>query len=188
MPMPTTRYARYVWMRERFLRRRRRWEIKRQLWAKNDLGKNYFVGYRPHLPLLDKQAPANVSSKSYNAVLLTWPIFPLPYTLNEIGPRNPPSLTSTWQPYIDMRAMNRHPRGALYRLHARRVRKCGIWARPYRRTKRERQITGANWHFWRTNGYFPDWDVLQRHPNMTDAANGEPPEVTDNGWPQPLGY
>jgi len=129
-------------------------------------------------------APHGVSPKSFNAVpyntgqALLWEL-----TAEGKGRYPSVKITSPW--YLAMRTAGRHQHGAFVRFFAKRVRRFGVKAKHRKQSAQARKITGCNW-FYFLNGFFADDDVLGRHPNETEVANGAP--YGETLWPDPLGY
>lgn len=185
MPLPTTRRGRYLARREKYKARKLRYRNHHTHWGRSALHKTARVGFDSDVVSYGKMGPQAVSSNTYNALVIDVG-FPIPFVVTGGGPRRPPHVFITWGPYRFERDVNGwHPKGPFLGYHRRRVDYLPGHVKTVRRSKRDRQITGANWHFFR-QGYFPDWDILGRHPNMTDADNGAPPAATS--WPEPLGY
>jgi len=184
-----TRRAEYLARKHRMTVRYQKWLIMRKEWANNVLGKTTWVGIRSDVVTPGpKQKACLVSSATYNATLE--PFFlpsgaPILHTVTDSGPRRPPHVRITFAPYQALVGQGKHPHFPLLGFHRRRKAKLPGHLKTVRRTKRDRQITGCNWIYFLT-GYFYNDDVLGRHPNFIDEANGVPPGATL--WPVPLGY
>lgn len=184
MPLPTTRYARYLYRRDRYLRRMRKRRLKK--WHTHKIpGVLARVKTLKNLvPLGPKQSGPGVSSRSYNA-MPALNVLPYTYVVSDASGYRPPHVRITGPLYLFLRALGRHQRVALIRFHAKRVHCNGTHIVVRRSTARDRQITGCN-YFYFFNQCFRDTDVLGRHPNETDVAGGVP--SGPSGWPVPLGY
>lgn len=184
MPLPTTRYERYVFRRDRYMRRRRKWWSKKWKSHKDPVTdeRTYYPGdVNPPGP---KQLPPYVSSKSYTAVPFDTVGF-LSWTVTADGFARPPFITITSPWYIFMRSLGDHQRQAYLRYHCRRVRAFGGRTVRRKATALDRQITGCNYFYFR-NQFYKDTDVLGRHPTESEVADGASPGPP--GWPSPLGY
>lgn len=102
-----------------------------------------------------------------------------------IDNHNPPHVKFTLPSYLAMVALNKHTRFAIVGYHKRRVRTRSKRQRDPRNTSFNLRVSGSNFFYFR-NGCFSDNDVLHRHPNETDIANGAP--FPTDPWPIPLGY
>lgn len=183
-PMPTTRRGRFLWRKARYTLQAQRLKSWQWDWVHSDPGHSKRHGKKSHVATTGRQLPCDVSSASYNASPLPLPVGFGPYVVSQTGQASPPHVKITGPLYLLFRAEGNHQSFPLLRYHAKRVKAVRRRSK-VKRTKRERQITGANWHYFR-EGYFPDWDILGRHPNMTDFEAGLPPGTTI--WPEPLGY
>ena len=184
MPLPTTRRGRFLYRRHRYMRALDRLRSYKWQWVHSNPGGNKRQGLKTWLVTPGMQRPCDVSSASYNATPHAFPPFVLAWEVTAKGRGSPPHVKITSPLYLLRRADGQHQSFAFLEYHARSVRAIRKLT-TRKRSAHERKITGANWHLHR-EGYFPDWDVLGRHPNMTDAAGGAPPYPL--AWPVPLGY
>lgn len=184
MPMPTTRRGRFLWRRQRYLRKARRYESFKWQWERVLPGNNKRVGLKTTLNVVGEQKPCGVSSRSYAASPLVVPAPFAPYSVSPAGRALPPHVKILGLFYLFVRGLGYHQRSAIVEFHAKPV-KAYRRLSSVKRSARDRQITGANFRYFKT-GYYPDWDVLGRHPNETDETNGVGPGTTL--WPVPLGY
>jgi hypothetical protein len=181
-----TRREQFIIRRNKFIRRAERARNINTIWDNvHETGKTRRLGKRVVWESTGLQMPCRVGPHGFH--WMDYQPFGLPYvnfTISKIGPRRPPHVsvdpplqapgpiidTSRWFPVIGY--------------HKRRVKRYG--RKPNRLTKFQRSIWLASMHANR-EGWFPEWDPLQRHPNPEDIANGAPyvsevPYVPDP-WP-----
>jgi hypothetical protein len=85
------------------------------------------------------------------------------------GKGNPPHVKFDHPSYIASRAIVGHHQKGYGALHCRRAKWIGRKAG--RMNGDARRVMGATWHANR-DGYYPDWDPLQRHPTLADINEG----------------
>lgn len=174
-----TRRERYLQRRERYIRRARRAEHSGWTWG---IGPGHLVWYptrqrtgRKHRLYSPGQMHVQgVSSKSYDATLYPLDVWSpaVTFTLIDAEQHKPPHvhLTGFWRTFADTHPG--HLRRAQLGYHRRRV---GYMPhRPWRMNGHERKCWGAA-HVAYSEGYFPDWDPLQRHPTLDEVDAGAPP-------------
>lgn len=174
-----TRRERYLERRRRYMQRRRRAAASGWAWELvfgGTPGHWYWVRQtRKHkLTSPGKQSSQDVSSNSYDnnagegVVNVPTPTF----EVSEVGRNKPPhvKLTGGWGTYWSTRSWRPHE--ALIGYHRRRVDYYGH--RPWRMNGEQRKIWGAG-YFAYNNGYFPDWDPLERHPTEQEVLDGADP-------------
>lgn len=183
----TTRRARFEYLRTKYLHRKFVWERYSYTWAsflttpkRVRTGRKWMIVSGPRLGTPRTQWPLDVTQ------LLIPPLFFSFLLVYPAGSGMPPHVAWLFPPYLAYKAAGYHSRRALVGFHKRSVLIRQKRPRDPRNTAFNRKVTGANWYYFRTGGYFPDWDVLGRHPNETDAGNGVPAGTTV--WPVPLGY
>jgi len=107
----------------------------------------------------------------YNATPNDPTLFSPTLTYNvDVSPGNPPHVALTgpfWGGTFTARPG--HARGEIIGYHKRRVLYFGH--RPWRMNGFERKCWGAAKVAY-TEGYFPDWDPLERHPTLDDLDHG----------------
>lgn len=190
MPFPgghTTRRARYLYLRNLYLAREQAYRHRWWVWTPAPLpthhrraGRKFDIDRGPAI----KQRLVN--GKTYDGTFNPgWhPV--LGFTdLSQAGPRRPPHVTQLVHPPPPPPPKWSHPTGAVIGFHKRGVKTRKKKPRNPFWTAFNLRVSGCNWHYF-TQGYYPDADVLNRRPNMNDAANGVPPGPP--GWPDPLGY
>jgi hypothetical protein len=177
--MPTTRRGRYLQRRERYLRRARRAEHSGWTWATLP---GVTVPYLTHVRTgrkhrLTSPGPTHgqdVSSAAYDATPYPPDLFSPPVTFTLLPATNlrPPHvhLTGSWRHYVDTKPG--HLRRALIGYHRRRTMYWGH--RPWRMNGFQRKCWGAAYVAY-SNGYFPDWDPLGRHPTLDEVDAGADP-------------
>lgn len=183
----TTRRERFLYLRQLYLARKDKHVRTKWYWETSVItGKSFRAGIKWEMQTGPKIDQGLVNGETYDATILPpffhggpgWFKFP-------VGPRRPPTVhLDGGVSGIPGRPLW-HRRGPQLGFHQR-----GVKTRTKRRRKRfwtafNLRVRGCNWHYFK-QGYFPDDDVLGRRPNMTDAANGVPPGVTQ--WPEPSGY
>lgn len=182
--LPTTRYRRFLYRRDRYVYRRNKWWNKKWKWHKDPVTGHRTKEAVPVEAPGPRQLPHGVSSASYNALPLH--IIPsLTFTVTADGFAKPPHVKITSGFYLFMRAAGHHQHNCFLRYHAKRLRAFRGHCVLRRQNKRDRQITGCNYFYFR-NQFFSDTDILGRRPNQTDIDNGAP--FGPAGWPVPLGY
>lgn len=112
-----------------------------------------------------------LSSESYNGGPTVAVFPPTQWVLTAEGYGSPPHVTVTSPWYVAAVAGGKHFRGAVVGFHKRRIQILG--RKIGKMNGRQRRIHFANYYYTR-NGLYPDIDVLDRHPNETDNANGTP--------------
>lgn len=181
MPYPTTRKARWLLRRQKHLRRMRRHHKGRRrtynfgtLLTDNPVDATWL-----QLPRLQ---PLDLARATYLSQPGTPPRGnPAWYVLSGGGRGDPLHVKMVAAFYVNRVLIDWHFRRSWANVHLRCPLRWGL--KIGRMTGRQRQEWGAE-HFARRNGFFPDWDVLGRHPNETDVANGasELPQTTEPFW------
>jgi len=184
MPLPTTRRGRFLYRRERYARRYRRYMTHCWRWQSITPIRTVRNGLKYAALFGVKQDSCGVSSASYDAEMIFPPGGGVSFVISPAGRAMPPHITITSAGYLAARAAGNHQNHPLKRYHAKRyqvVRRNAVNVN----NARNRQITGANFAYY-FQQCFPDWDVLGRHPTETEVALGAP--LGPPGWPVPLGY
>lgn len=183
----TTRRARFLWIRRKY-RRQEQKNWQRWKWAVKSLT-------TPKRPRIQRKWYPNVGplveqhciiALSYGATPINPPFFVAPVTVTPAGRASPPhvSFRPGWTEGQEISGY--HSRQPFFEYHCRPV---GSWKkRPRNRffTAFNLTVSRYNLAYFFNGGYFEDDDVLGRHPNLTDFADGDPP--ADSLWPVPLGY
>jgi len=182
----TTRRARFLWIRAKYLAREHKHQRRNWKWKKKPGTEDYIRDGRKWEHV--KGPPVGVRCKialSYNA----GPILPIatffPFTVAPAAYRVPPFVTITGFAYLATLALGHHFTFAVNGYYRRQVQSRRKRPRDQRNTAFNRRITGCNWYVFR-NGYFPDDDPLSRSPSESEGALGAPPYPLP--WPVPLGY
>lgn len=162
MPLPTTRRARFLYRRARYLKRLRRWEDYKWVWGRDAAGKRIKLGLKGLSVLGPKQGACGVSSASYDATPKDITSYGLRSVVTADGYGSPPHVRFQHPGYLRARADGYHQRGALYGFHLKRVTAVRRLALAPQTAATRKEY--AAWVFWRKYGRWPAWDPLGRQP------------------------
>lgn len=182
----TTRRARFIWLRRKYRKLEQKWYVHGWRWRHGGTGVYHFRLVRVRQLQIGAIVPLRIEPyKNFVSGLDPWTLPVPPFILDAQGYASPPSVTIPGAGYVAMRADGKHQRKPLV----------GFQKKPVKRRKSpprnafwsafNRQVAGCNWVF-HFNGLYPDTDVLGRHPNFTDFANGAAP--SNDPWPIPSGF
>lgn len=182
----TTRRERFLYDRERYLRLEREHRLYNWKWIRHPVtGKAKRNGRKWLHVRGPKMSDFLVGNASYSFQEVTGFGLPLPHThINSLGRGHPPTVNLTGTIFIPPGWWNPH-NFALIGYHRRKVKIRKKRPRDPRYTAFNLQVSGCNYFYFR-NQCYRDTDILGRHPNETDIANGAP--LGPPGWPSPLGY
>lgn len=182
-----TRRQQFIERQERFQRRRenmynRGWHHE-FIDVPNDRGYPYWQRTTRAVALWfgPKQMPTRTGPGIPRVFLDVAPLGPpITFTISEPARATPPHVTLTgfWGNYVHF-VLEYNLRLHFVWYHRRRMRRIGH--KPERMNGFQRRCWGAAFQAY-SNGVFPDWDPLHRHPNQADIDNGDP--SYDGPFPQ----
>lgn len=168
-----TRREKFLKLRARFIRRRERARSVNSKWGSRLVfGKTKRLAYVVVWSADGMQSPQSENPGPYSWNDFLTPGLPaVPFTVAEVGFQKPPHVAVSPPHQRPNQFVGSSADYPVVGYHRKAVQR---WKRkPNRLSKEQRAVWLANNYAWR-EGYFPDWDPLQRHPTGADIDNGEP--------------
>lgn len=166
MSKPTTRQGRYIHYRTRFAQREAKRASPTQAWYL-DGGVIGGVSRLWEYPIREATSHASYFVKSpHERRPAGWTPTTSGFVLNGPPFESWPHLTATSPQYLAKRAAGHHYRYTAFAYHLRRIQ--GRARKSPRMDGPTRRVWAATFYA-RMQGYYPDWDVLNRHPNLFDV-------------------